>query len=142
MPSSYDETLPTNKDKARSLLGDVAVTPGTTTIPDDAALHSDQHIATVLALLTPFESAVAWLADELVTRFAQEPVKVTLTGLAVDYTPRIPAWQALAARMRATVDQAAADAAAAASKVATGATLRKHPRPDYTLAGGDVVEEA
>lgn len=137
MAATYDETLPTAKDRARALLGDTAVTPGTTTIPDDDALLSDGHIAAVLALLTTFEAAVAWLADELVARFAQDPVRVSLTGLSVDYSARIPAWQALAAQMRAT----AAAAAAAASRAATGVSLRNHPRPDYTLAAGDVVDE-
>jgi len=137
MPATYDETLLTAKDRARALLGDTAVIPGTSTIPDDAALFSDAHILTVLALYTPFETAVAWLADELITRFAQAPVKLSGGGESVDFSARIPAWQALAERMRAKV----AATAAASAKTGVGVSLRGKARPDYTLPTGDILEE-
>jgi hypothetical protein len=137
MPATFDETLMNARDRARALLGDTAVTPGTTTIPDEAALFSDAHITAVLALYTPFETGVAFLAEELVTRFAQAPVKLSGGGESVDFSARIPAWQALAERMRARV----AATVEASAKVAVGFSLRGKPRPDYTLPGGDIVEE-
>jgi hypothetical protein len=134
---TFDELLPTAKDKARALLGDTAVTAGTTTIPAARALLSDEHIAAVLALATPFEAAVAWLADELAVRFAQVPDSISDSGSALRWSERIPAWRELAARMRADM----LTAAAANSRVATGVRLRGYPRPDYTLPDGDITPE-
>lgn len=92
----------TTPDLARELLGDNATTPGTTTIPAEDALLSDEHIAAILSERGGLALAVAWLADELVTRYAQEPGSVTLpNGLSVTWRERVDAWTQLAARMRA-----------------------------------------
>lgn len=115
MAATYDQLLPTTKDRIRALLGDTAVTPGTTVIPDGDELVTDEHITVVLAEEGSVEAALAFLADELVARFSQEPVKVTLSGLAVDYSARIPAWKDLASRMRAKL-AAAEEAAASAAQ--------------------------
>lgn len=112
MSASYDETLPTLKDEARYLLGDTAVDP-----PEDA-LRSDELINAVLNK-KGFELGLAFIADGLVAEISQEPVKITLGGLAVDYAARIPAWKDLASRMRT----AAATAAAATSNELTGGVI-------------------
>jgi predicted Rdx family selenoprotein len=108
MSATYNELLLSDLDRARSLLGDTAIDP-----PEDA-LHSDKHIAAVLEQHTTFAAAVAWLADELVARFSQEPVKVRLKdGTSVDYSDRVSIWEKLATRMRAGVAAAASDSTAA-----------------------------
>jgi hypothetical protein len=112
MSASYDETLPTPKDEARYLLGDTVVDP-----PEDA-LRSDELINAVLSR-KGFELGLAFIADGLVAEIGQEPVKITLGGLAVDYSARIPAWKDLASRMRAV----AAAAAAAFSNQLTGGVI-------------------
>lgn len=91
---SYDDTLPADLDKARALIGDTSNDSATELVTDD-------HIDAVLALY-PFNGAVAWLAEELATRFAQKPGSVTLPGgLSVSWSARVSAWQALAKQMRA-----------------------------------------
>lgn len=92
----YDADLTTDLDKARALLGDTSNDPATELLTDD-------HIEAVLALYaTSFDTAVAFLADELVVTYAQQPDSVTLpSGLSVRWSERVKAWQVLAARMRA-----------------------------------------
>lgn len=88
---SYDETLPTDKDKARALLGDTN---------EDAELLTDAHIEAALDLYG-YSGGVAFLASELVTRFAQKPTDVGLpSGLRVAWRERIAAWKALASQMQ------------------------------------------
>lgn len=97
----YDPDLLTSLDKARALLGDTSNDPATELLTDD-------HIEAVLALYaTSFDSAVAFLADELVVTYAQQPDSVTLpSGLSVRWSERVKAWQALAARLRVNVTAA------------------------------------
>lgn len=90
----------TNKDYARELLGDTAVTAGTTTIPQDVALLSDEHIDQVITDRGSLAHGIAWLADELVTRFAQQPSSTSIGGISASWQERIDAWTRLAARMR------------------------------------------
>lgn len=83
---SYDETLATDRDVARSLLGDTA-----------SVLLTDAHIDAVLTFKGSLNAAVAFLAGELVTRFAQQPTSISLpSGLSVSYAGRLSSWQALA----------------------------------------------
>ncbi len=87
----YDDSLPTDLDRARALLGDTASTE----------LLTDDHITAVLGLYA-FNGAVAFMAEELATRFAQQPGSVALpSGLSVSWSARVSAWQALAKQMRA-----------------------------------------
>ena len=88
---SFDEELTTERDQARALLGD-------TTDDSDTELFTDEHIDAVLTWKGSLSAAVAFLASELVTRFAQQPTSVTLpSGLSVSYAGRLSSWQALAA---------------------------------------------
>lgn len=87
---SYDDTLPTDLDKARALLGDTSSTE----------LLTDDHIEAVLALY-PFNSAVAFMAEGLAARFAQNPSSVALpSGLSVSWSERVKYWKGLAEQMR------------------------------------------
>lgn len=85
MSATYDETLPTQKDQARVLLGDTDVTP------EDHAFMSDEHINAVISKEGTLEKAVAFLAQELIIRFSQEPIKISAQdGSTIDLTARIP----------------------------------------------------
>lgn len=87
---SYDADLPTDVDKARAMLGDTS---------NDAAteLLTDDHITAVLAWKGSFDAAVGFLAQELASRFAQQPGSVSLpSGLSVSWASRVRTWQDLA----------------------------------------------
>lgn len=98
---TYTDTLPTDLDKARSLLGDTDIGDpllGDTDIGDP--LFSDEHIKAVIALAGSLDAGVARLADELVVTFARDPIRYSSDGASVDMSARIPAWEGLAARLR------------------------------------------
>lgn len=93
MSATYDDTLPTDKDKARSILGVTTVTSEAT------ALVTDEHIDAVLTWQGSIDGAVSFLASELAARFAQLPSDVSLpSGLRVAWRERIATWLALAGR--------------------------------------------
>lgn len=95
MTASYDEALPTDKDRARMRLGDTMVDP------ESSALLSDEHITAVLADRGGLEAGVGALADELIARFANEPVQARSSdGAMVDYSARLGVWTAIAAAAR------------------------------------------
>lgn len=91
MSASYDDQLTTDLDKARSALGD--------TLTEDA-LHSDEHIEAVLTWKGSLAAAIVYLADELVARFARDPVRVSSNGKSIDYSGRLDAWRAIAGTAR------------------------------------------
>lgn len=91
---SYSDTLETNLDKARFLLGDTSNNPATELLTDD-------HIDAVLSLYA-FNPAVAFMAEGLAARFAQKVSSVSLPGgLSAAWAERIKNWKDLAAQMRA-----------------------------------------
>jgi hypothetical protein len=107
MSQTYNELLPTARDRARHALGLTNVTSAA------AAIYSDEHIDAVLARAGSEAAGIAVLADALVQKYAQKPDSVRLTsGLTVSWKERIDAWRELAQRMRA---RTAAEAAAAQS---------------------------
>jgi hypothetical protein len=90
---SYDDTLPSELDKARALLGDTSNDSATELLTDD-------HIDAMLAL-QGFNAAVSWMAMELAARFAQDPSSVSLpSGLSVSWSERVKYWLNLADQMR------------------------------------------
>jgi hypothetical protein len=110
MSAYYDETLEDEISRARAELGDTEFTSDT----QDDALHTDEHIEAVLAW-KGYTAGVAFLAEELIVRYATEPDSVRLSsGLTVSFRDRLAAWTRLATRKAAAVT-AAADAGAAAS---------------------------
>lgn len=84
---TYDDTLATEKDVARAMLGDTDM---------DAPIFSDEHITAVLTLSGGVEAGVAALARELIATYAHQPVRRTAYGISVDYTNRLAAWQQIA----------------------------------------------
>lgn len=92
MTATYDDTLPTDKDRARAILGDTNTA---------SALLSDEHITAVLALEGSVSAGAAALADELIARFARDPVRITTGGDTVDFSGRLTAWQRIVATVRA-----------------------------------------
>ncbi len=102
MSATYDPEERTPLNKARELLGDTAVDP------EANALHSDEHIELVLVEAGSFEAGVQYLANELITRFAQEPDSVRLpSGMTVSFKERINAWKNLVQTLQAKIDAAA-----------------------------------
>ncbi len=88
MPTySYNDALPTDTDKARSLLGDTDANDW---------LFSNEHIAAVLTQQGGLAKGVAYLANELVARFGRQPTRMSDQGTTVDYGERLAAWRAIA----------------------------------------------
>lgn len=94
MAATYNDALPTDKDKVRSDLGG-----GITILPASSPLLTDEHINAVLLMEGSRQSAVAYLARELVVRFAGKPVSIKAGDVTVDYSARLPAWRELASRL-------------------------------------------
>jgi hypothetical protein len=91
---SYDDTLPSDLDKVRHILGDTSNDSATELLTDD-------HIEAMLASYS-YNIAVAHMAPGLAGRFAQEPDRVTLpSGLSVAWSERVKYWLGLAAQMLA-----------------------------------------
>ena len=74
MSANYNELLLTDRDRARSLLGDTEIDP----VED--ALHSDEHIAAVLEQQDSFAAAVAWLAWSLIRQVGTRGRKPASAG--------------------------------------------------------------
>ena len=83
-------------DFVRHQLGDVT----------EPALYQDEEIQNVIDAFENKFAVTAYLADGLVTRFAQDPTSVRLdSGLAVTYE-RLEYWEKLADRYRSYLDEA------------------------------------
>ena len=96
MGATYDDALPTDRDRARSILGDTQDLP-------DAALLTDEHIDAVLAWQASLDGAVAFLAAELAARFAGMPNDVALpSGERASWTQRLSFWLGFAGRSSPT----------------------------------------
>lgn len=90
---SYDDTLPTDRDKARALLGDTTNDPAT-------ELLTDAHMDSAL-LLYGFNGGVAFMATGLASRFSQSPTSTSLpSGLSASWSERVAQWRALAKQMQ------------------------------------------
>ncbi len=105
MSASYDENIPTERDRARYLLGDIAVDP------EEDALRTDEHYESVLAGEPTFEAAVIFIANGLIAEFGQEPDTIRLvSGLSISFKERIDAWDRLVKQLQAQQTAAAAAA--------------------------------
>lgn len=92
MSQTYNEALPIDRDKARSILGATDVTTA------EAALISDEHIDAVLLWQGTLDGAVAFLASELAARYAQMPTSVSDSGTSVSWASRLTLWLSLVSR--------------------------------------------
>lgn len=95
MSATYDPLHPAAKDRIRAALGDTAVGEDGHTIPDEDAHHTDEHIEAMIAAYGE-ALALAELAHELWARYAQDPQRISLTGLSVDLSAQLDVWSALA----------------------------------------------
>lgn len=85
---TYDETLSSDRDKIRALLGD---------IEESAPYFTDEHIDAVYELkASDLNLSAAFLANELVARFARNPIRWTAEGVSVDMSGQLSIWQSLA----------------------------------------------
>lgn len=94
MSGSYDDALPEDRDKIRAILGDTN---------SGDWLHTDSHIDAVLTWQASIDAAVAFLARELIARYARQPVVVTATGETVNYSDRLKSWQQIIDRADAAL---------------------------------------
>lgn len=91
MTATYDDSLLTDLDKARALLGDTDT---------GDPLFGNAHINAVIAIEGSLKAGVAALAEELIARFVQEPVRKTANGISVDYSDRLDTWRRIASNAR------------------------------------------
>lgn len=98
MSQTYDDTLPTDMDKVRSILWITDVSS------EEAALRTDEHIDAVLAWQGSIDGAVRYIASSLAAEFAQKPSSIHLpSGLSVSwFATRVTHWQMLAAHTHPT----------------------------------------
>jgi hypothetical protein len=87
MSFTFSGELDTALDRIRDILGDTDKT---------SPLRTDARIEAAISYAGSENAAIGWIARSLVAEFAQQPVRVSLTGLSVDYSARIPYWQTLA----------------------------------------------
>lgn len=99
MPATFDETLPTDKDRARAILGDTTMTD---------PLLTDAHISAVISLQGGLAAGVVFLAEELMARYARDPLRTTVEGVTVDYSANVALWRRVADRQQSTLSAAAA----------------------------------
>lgn len=112
MAATFNELLPTDRDRLRLLIGDVVNLP-------DGALYSDEAYDAEIAVQGGYMEAGVTLIRGLITRFAQEPDSVSISGeFSVAWKERIPAWTALLASFEGQVTTAAAAAVAFGSVAA------------------------
>jgi hypothetical protein len=107
---SYDDTLATDLDRVRSILGDT---------DDTNELHSDEHIEAVLSARGSLPLAVSYLAHELVVWFEQEPVTFRDVAGEKNFSERLTTWRLLAAPYTAEITAQATAAAYAANTTAS-----------------------
>jgi hypothetical protein len=89
--NSYDATLPTDVDRVRAAIGDVDM---------DAALYSDEAITARLATEVTVTATAISLLDDLIVRYANQPLKWTADGLSVDFSGRLDGWRDAVTRLR------------------------------------------
>lgn len=122
MAATYNDALPTAKDRIRAALGDINMAK---------ALLSDEHINAVLVAETnSVPSAIVRLARELIVRFAQKPTKIKAGDVEVDYKDRIQELRNLIATMLAVLAAEAAAAGGANGAPETPTLGRVSVRPD------------
>lgn len=90
MTFSYNDSLSTDKDKVRQLLGD---------IDQDDALVSDEAIKNFVAQYGNIYFAAAALADGIATKFARMP-SMSFSGLSLQGADRAQQYRELAISLR------------------------------------------
>ena len=107
MTATFDNTLPTELDQMRFMVGDVDVA---------AALEQDETYASALAL-HGFKLGTAAIAEALAARYAQRPDSISSEDGSLSWRERVKTWLALATRLRA--EEAAGIAGGAIFRIGT-----------------------
>lgn len=89
---SYDDRLITDRDRLRAMVGDTQA---------DSFLLSNDHLDAVLSIQGTLGSALAFCCDELIARFANEPVVWSSQGESTDFRERIATWRLISAQAKA-----------------------------------------
>lgn len=97
MIATYNDLLPSDKDRVRFRLGDTDM---------DAPLLSDAAIEQAVTTEGGVAQAAAFLASGLVAQYGRQPVKITADGVTFDYTILLKTWQTLAASTTSSVGTA------------------------------------
>jgi hypothetical protein len=93
MAATYDQGLPTAKDRARFAVADLDV-------PDNA-LRQDENYYAVLALAGDERLGIALMAESLAAEFAQRVDSFSESGgISVRWSERVKTWLALAKTIR------------------------------------------
>lgn len=95
MTATYDNTLPTPKDKARNILGDI-----------DAAnaLRQDEEYNSQISLFG-YDQAIVNMARSLAAEYSQQPVSFSGGGISVNWSERVKTWLAIADAYAVNVKQ-------------------------------------
>lgn len=101
MAATYDENLPTAKDRMRQLLWDTDM--------ENVLRPDEEYLARLEGYATETE-ATAVMAESLAAQFAQEPDSVNTDGTAVSWRDRVKTWLELAARLRKALTEIKATA--------------------------------
>lgn len=122
----------TPRDRVRSVVGD-------TSDPPLMAGGEGAYDAIVTAAATE-HAAAATAARDLAAQLSKRPDSLSDAGSGLAWRERVSFLLQLATGAIGT-GLAGDPALTGALKAATGISLRGRPRPDYTLATGDVIEE-
>jgi hypothetical protein len=90
MAVTYDDTLPTARDRARRAVGDTDV---------DLALEQDETYDAAITLYGE-DLGTAVMAEGLAAKFAQEPDSISDDTGSVRWSERVKTWIAIANRYR------------------------------------------
>jgi hypothetical protein len=93
LAATYDNTLPTAKDRVRNLLGDVDVSVNSDGSPN--ALRQDEEYLAQVAQFGETQATIK-MARSLANEFAQQPTALSVPGLDITWGQRVQAWQKLA----------------------------------------------
>lgn len=122
MSATFSQALPSDRDRARLLLGDVPEGAVSGTVAD--ALLQDETIDAVLGSY-PFNEAVRQLAVSLVSRFGAEPDRYEEgNGLRLEWRNRLDAWKALIKELK--------DTPASSTRSRPGIAIGAMAAPDLT----------
>lgn len=119
--ATFDQTLPTDLDWMRFILGDMNM---------DAPLRSDAQYQALLASSANRYLACAEMAESLASEYAQQPDSFTAVGdVSLSWRERVKTWEARALQMRQL-----GGSASAGSGAASLLTVREYEiDPEYTV---------
>lgn len=99
MAATYDNSLPTAKDRIRNQLADIDMAAPLR--PDEeylAAIANAGSVTNAEALATLF------MAQSLASEYAQLPVTISDDGTTLSWPDRVKTWQAIVSRIQAEID--------------------------------------